>query len=141
VTDFTVGEVGAGGDRDVAGLIGNEILSRFKVIFDYSRQEMILEPNAHLSDPFGVNVSGLELELKTKPRRVIRVADVKEESAAAGAGIRTGDQLIAIDNRSTSSLSVEEIDKLLQQEEREFLLTIKRGPGVLKIKLKTKKRI
>ena len=141
VTDFTVGEAGAGGDRDVAGLIGNEILSRFKVIFDYSRQEMILEPNAHLSDPFGANVSGLEFELQTKPRRVIRVADVQEESAAAGAGIRTGDQLIAIDNQSTSSLSVEQIDKLLQQEEREFLLTIKRGPGVLKVKLKTKKRI
>ena len=141
VTDFTVGEEGAGGDRDVAGLIGNEIFSRFKVIFDYSRQEMILEPNAHVSDPFGVNVSGLELELKTKPRRVIVVADVKEESAAAGAGIKTGDQLIAIDKQSTSSLSVEQLDKLLQQEEREFVLTIKRGPRVLNIKLKTKKRI
>ena len=140
VTDFTAGEEGAGGDRDVAGLIGNEIFSRFKIIFDYSRQEMILEPNAHLSDPFGANVSGLELELATRPRRVIRVADVKEESAAAGAGIRVGDQLIAIDNQSTSTLSVEQIDKLLQQEEREFLLTIKRGAKILNIKLKTKKR-
>lgn len=141
VTDFTAGEGGAGGDRDVAGLIGNEIFSRFKVIFDYSRQEMILEPNAHLSDSFGMNVSGLEFELDTKPQRAIRVADVKEESAASGAGIQTGDQLIAIDNQSTSSLSVEQIDKLLQQEEREFQLTIKRGPKVLNVTLKTKKRI
>lgn len=141
VTDFMAGEGGAGGNRYVAGLIGNEIFSRFKIIFDYSRQEMILEPNAHLSDPFGANVSGLELELKTKPRRMIRVADVKEESAAAGAGIKTGDQLVSIDNQSTSLLSVEQIDKLLQQEEREFLLTIKRGPKVLTVKLKTKKRI
>lgn len=141
VTDFTAGEGGAGGNKFVAGLIGNEIFSRFKIIFDYSRQEMILEPNAHLSDAFGTNVSGLELELKPEPQRAITVADVKEESAAAGAGIQTGDQLIAIDEQSTSSLSVEQIDKLLQQEEREFVLTIKRGPKVLNVKLKTKKRI
>ncbi|HEV2834508.1 MAG TPA: retropepsin-like aspartic protease [Pyrinomonadaceae bacterium] len=43
--NFTVGEEGVGGSQQVAGLIGNELLSKFKVIFDYSRQEMVLEPN------------------------------------------------------------------------------------------------
>ena len=55
VADFPLGEEGSQGDKEVAGLIGNEILRRFKVIFDYSRKEMILEPNVHLSDPFPVN--------------------------------------------------------------------------------------
>ena len=55
VADFPLGEEGTQGNKDVAGLIGNEILRRFKVIFDYSRKEMILEPNVHLSDPFPVN--------------------------------------------------------------------------------------
>jgi hypothetical protein len=45
VANFTVTDEGAGANEDVAGLIGNKILSRFKVIFDYSRHEMILEPN------------------------------------------------------------------------------------------------
>ena len=58
VTDFPVGEGGSEGDRDVSGLIGNEILRRFKVIFDYSRQEMILEPNVHFTDPFKTNTGG-----------------------------------------------------------------------------------
>ncbi|HET9714139.1 MAG TPA: retropepsin-like aspartic protease [Pyrinomonadaceae bacterium] len=53
--DFPLGEEGTQSNENVAGLIGNEILRRFKVIFDYSRKEMILEPNAHLSDPFPVN--------------------------------------------------------------------------------------
>ena len=48
---------------------------------------------------------------------------------------------MAIDNQSTSSLSLERIEKLLQEQEREFLLTVKRGARVLKIKLKTNKRI
>ena len=55
VADFPLGEEGTQGNKEVAGLIGNEILRRFKVIFDYSRKEMILEPNVHLSDPFPVN--------------------------------------------------------------------------------------
>ena len=59
ITDFPTGEGVAGGDKDVSGLIGNEILRRFKVIFDYSRQEMILEPNVHLNDPFKANAGGL----------------------------------------------------------------------------------
>lgn len=141
VTDYATGAEGSEANRDVAGLIGNEIFRRFKVTFDYSRQQMFLEPNTRLSDPFGANVSGLELELQTKPRRTIVVADVMDESAAAEAGIKTGDQLIAIDKQPTTSLSVDQLDKLLQAEEREFLLTIKRGPKVLEIKLKTKKRI
>ncbi|HXC71280.1 MAG TPA: retropepsin-like aspartic protease [Pyrinomonadaceae bacterium] len=53
--DFPLGEGGVQGDKSKAGLIGNEILRRFKVIFDYSRQTMILEPNAHRSDPFPVS--------------------------------------------------------------------------------------
>lgn len=38
-----------------AGNIGNEILRRFKVVFDYSRQRMILEPNQHFGEPFELN--------------------------------------------------------------------------------------
>lgn len=139
VTDYAAGDEGSG--RDISGLIGNEIFRRFTVTFDYSRQQMFLEPNARLADPFGANVSGLELELKTKPRRTIRVADVVDESAASEVGIQRGDQLIAIDKQPATSLTVDQIDKLLQAEEREFLLTIKRGPKVLNIKLKTRKRI
>ena len=55
IADFPLGEEGTQGDKNVAGLIGNEILRRFKVIFDYLRHEMILEPNVHLSDPFPTN--------------------------------------------------------------------------------------
>jgi len=48
------------GDND--GPIGNEILRRFKVTIDYSRQRMMLEPNAHFSDPFENDMSGIAFE-------------------------------------------------------------------------------
>lgn len=43
-TIFSQARSGINAASDVEGLIGGEILSRFKVIFDYSRQRMILEP-------------------------------------------------------------------------------------------------
>lgn len=43
------------------GVIGNEVLRRFKVIFDYSRRQMILEPNRHLSELEEYDMSGMLL--------------------------------------------------------------------------------
>jgi len=34
------------------GVIGGEIFRRFKIILDYSRQQMILEPNKNFNEPF-----------------------------------------------------------------------------------------
>ena len=46
----TLSESGAGTleTHHLAGLIGGDLLRRFRVFFDYGRQEMILEPNARL---------------------------------------------------------------------------------------------
>ena len=44
------------------GLIGGDILSRFTVVFDYSRQRMMLEPNAQFSESFEADMSGLDLQ-------------------------------------------------------------------------------
>jgi hypothetical protein len=42
---------GALASPDFDGVIGGEILRRFKVIFDYARRRLILEPNAHYAQP------------------------------------------------------------------------------------------
>lgn len=138
ITNYPQADEGAGGSSDVAGLIGNEILRRFNVILDYSRQEMILEPNAHFADAFAENLSGIELELKGTRRNVYTVADITEQSAAEKAGIRAGDVLVAIDSKPASTFSLEQIAQLLQQQGREYLLTFKRGKEIFKARIKTK---
>ncbi|HEX8265325.1 MAG TPA: aspartyl protease family protein [Pyrinomonadaceae bacterium] len=49
--DASGGTAGIGG-RD--GNLGGVILRRFKIIYDYSRQQMIVEPNKFFADPFAV---------------------------------------------------------------------------------------
>ena len=43
---------GSGASEENDGVIGGEIFRRFKLILDYSRKQMILEPNKNFNDPY-----------------------------------------------------------------------------------------
>jgi len=51
---FSLDTEGAGASEENDGLIGGEILRRFKVTLDYSRKRMILEPNKSFNDPYNL---------------------------------------------------------------------------------------
>jgi len=50
LTQFSQNTSGIWATPDLAGIIGAEMLRRFRVIFDYPHGEMILEPNEHFGD-------------------------------------------------------------------------------------------
>lgn len=47
------------GDRN--GSIGGEILKRFNIVFNYSKNEMVIKRNGNFKEPFQYNLSGIEL--------------------------------------------------------------------------------
>jgi hypothetical protein len=49
---------GAGASEENDGLIGGEIFRRFKVILDYSRKRIMLEPNKSFNDPYKLEDEG-----------------------------------------------------------------------------------
>lgn len=51
-TGFLDASSGTAGLNGRDGNLGGQILQRFKVIYDYSRQQMIVEPNKFLNEPF-----------------------------------------------------------------------------------------
>ncbi len=51
LTQFSQNTSGILATPDLAGIIGAQMLRRFRVIFDYPHGEMILEPNEHFGDP------------------------------------------------------------------------------------------
>ena len=141
ITHFNMEEVGNATSKETAGLIGHEILRRFKVILDYSRQEMILEPNVHVSEPFEENMSGIELDAVGTRRVSFKVAGVGEGSPAEAADIRKGDTLVAIDGKPASSFSLEDINALFRQDGKEYSLTLRRGSKIVNAKIKTRRHI
>lgn len=47
---------------DRKGSIGNDVLRRFTVLFDYPESKLYLKPNANFKDPFVFNKSGLDIQ-------------------------------------------------------------------------------
>ena len=79
----------------LAGLIGNDILRRFNVIFNYSKRDIYMVPNSHIRDQFDYAYSGLEIYYIDGK---IEIGSVSENSPAANAGIKERDVVIAVNN-------------------------------------------
>lgn len=123
------------------GIIGNEILRRFKVIFDYSRSQMILEPNRYISDPEEYDMSGMLLIDEGADFRTFKVRRTIENSPATAAGLREGDVISGIDGKSTSNLTLERLRQMFKQKGRNYRLTIERDGQKIETKIRLRSLI
>jgi predicted aspartyl protease len=138
---FTDDTAGLRANPASVGLLGMEVLRRFKVTFDYGRSRMYLEPNSRFSDPFVYDASGLRLRASRPSFSPPFVSGVSDSSPASEAGIVRGDVLLAIDGRSTLGVAVEAIRKLLRQPNKSYELTLSRGEKRLTVKLRTREML
>ena len=123
------------------GLIGGEILHRFKVVFDYSRRRMILEPNAQFSESYESDMSGLDLTTEGEDFSAVVVNEVEKGSPAAEAGIQEDDAITAIDDHPAKEFTIAQIRKMFRQDGKEYLISLKRGEKQLQTKLKLRRLI
>jgi hypothetical protein len=121
------------------GVIGGEFLRRFKLIVDYSRRRVILEPNGRLNDPVETDMSGLEFASEGEDFRQYVVNEVIANSPASEAGFKEEDVLTAIDSRPTSAFTLEQIRALLRREGEEHTLTVRRGDETLNFRIKLRR--
>lgn len=122
-----------------AGLIGGEILRRFKLILDYSRKQLILEPNAGLADAYETDMSGLTVGTDARDCKLLKVEGVGKGTPAAEAGMIAGDIITSIDGKPMQSFTDAEMERLFSQDGREMLLGIRRGKRVLTVKIKLRR--
>ena len=137
VTSFAQAQ-GRGVRADSAGRICGGILRRFKVILDYSRRQMILEPNAARNDPFEFDMSGIVMVSEGLAFKVYRLL---ANSPASEIGLREGDIILAIDERPTSELTLEEARQLFKEAGRERLLQVRRGTEQLEFRLRLRRLV
>ena len=119
------------------GPLGNEILRRFRMVIDYSRRRLMLEPNSHLSDPIEAGMSGIDFD--TDDCRPFKVTNVLEGSPAAEAGIKAGDEIVALDGRPFKDIPSFEMEKLLSKNGAEYSLTFRRDGKELVAKMKLRR--
>lgn len=131
VTSFSTAKGGVTASSQGAdGTIGGGILSRFKVVLDYSRDQMILEPEANLAEPFPADASGLILQAGGPGLKNIAIRHVLTGTPAEAAGLHEGDIIVSVNDRDASELGLEAIRVLFYHPEV-FRLTLKRGQETL----------
>ena len=136
---FSLGDSGFVASPDYAGLLGNAILNRFRVIFDYSHKQLILEANSHLHEPFKTARSfGILIIAQGPELRTFVIARVTKDSPAERAGLRRGDTITAIDETTSAALMLEQVQQILNQEGRRHLLTLRRGNEILRLPVEIK---
>lgn len=137
----TLPSSGTFGAEGKAGNIGSAIMRRFKLIFDYSRQRMILEPNKNYSEPFEYDMSGLALVTNSPLFKSVRVQRVIDNSPASEAGIKPDDEIISVNGRPASEYRLMRLREMFREEGRVYELRLKRGDQEMTVKLKTRKLI
>ena len=128
---------GVQADDKSVGIIGNTLLKKFNIYFDYINKQIILEKNKKFDEPFQLNASGFSLQMNKKMDKVL-VHRVFNQGFAAGAGIKKDDQVVSVDGKSISDFTLPELRaffnesgksvklKVIQEgTEKEITLTLK----------------
>jgi hypothetical protein len=117
----------------LGGLIGNDILRRFNVIFNYEKREIHLTPNSHFVEPFDYSYSGIELYMVGG---MIIVGDVAKGSPAEASGLMEGDEVLAVNKNFSQNLNQYKI--ALQAAGERIKIIIRRNGALKEIEFKVK---
>ena len=112
-----------GGADHGGGNLGNQILQRFNVAFDYRNDRMLLTPNRSFERPFDWDMSGLWLQPDAGGARVGYVVD---GSPAGRAGVQVGDLVTRIGGKDLTSGDLPGLRERLRQPDQRLDLTVLR---------------
>ncbi len=141
VTSFSSASSGILADQSFSGILGADTLRRFTVVLDYPHQRLILQPNAGFGEISEFDMSGLYLTAEGKDLKTFKAFSVMSSSPAGAAGIREGDQIVAIDNQPAATFTLERIRQMFRQPDKEYSLVLLRGDNMVQTKLTTRRLI
>jgi hypothetical protein len=143
VAAFPSNASGVLANEEVAGILGNGVLRRFHVIFDWPNGRILLAPGPDVNLPFPANCSGLSLEVAPPIYHRLRVNAVIADSPAAQAGILAGDVIEAV-ARGTGKLhpdvglELASVRTELEEPGKTFLVLIERNGKPMQLTIVTR---
>lgn len=96
------------------GILGNEVLRHFNVVFDYPGERMFVTPNAQFNAPINADRSGLLI----RPHRLGAVVkSVARGDLGHGTELLVGDIITSIDGTPMTPSSISKLKRLLGSEQ------------------------
>jgi hypothetical protein len=124
------------------GNLGTGILKRFTVIFDYPDSVLYLKQGSTYNEPFEHDMSGLEYYAAGDNYDRIVISRVEPGSAADEVGLERDDEIIAINFKPVSKMTLQQIDEMFKsKDDRSLLLDVYHEKRVDKVVLTLKRRI
>lgn len=117
----------------MGGLLGNDIMRRFNVTLNYAKEEIYIVPNKHYDEVFDYSYSGMELYLIDGK---IVVGDVAKGSPAENAGLKEGDEVVAVNKNFSQNLNQYKV--ALQTPNEKVKIIFRRNGELLELEFRVK---
>lgn len=117
LNDFATSYSISGGEseNDSDGIIGNEVLNHFNLMFDYPNNRLYFKPNQRFGQPIRADRSGLLIRAH---RLGAVVKSIASDSAAADSELKLGDVITSIDGQSVTRNNLTSLKRLLASDRR-----------------------
>lgn len=122
------------------GILGNRILKRFNITFDYQSRMAYWEPNRAYKKGFEKNCAGIFFGFIDNFQR-LEIHQIIAGAPAQQAGLKKGDQVLEVQGKQVTSKDLTWIKQQLGVPDREVILKIKRKRRVKLVRIKLKAMI
>lgn len=129
-------------NSDRHGTIGSQLLSRFNIYIDFRNQLLYFKPNENFYRKFTYNVAGIEIMqiLPNVPQAEVWL--VWENSPAALAGVKVGDQIIEINGVKAFQYNINEIKHIFETPTKSPIsITLLRDEQEIKVTFDMKSKL
>lgn len=118
---------------DWYGNIGSDVLSRFKIIFDYLHEKVYLRKNGTFNNAFDYNNAGLEFISLGADYDNFLVTYVRPDSPADKAGIQKNDLVLTLNGTTVKNMDIEELyGGLIKKKGKLVRMKVQRNGEVIK---------
>ena len=112
------------------------MLRRFKVVLDYARRRLILEPGSALLDRDENDMAGMSLIAEGPELKRVKVFSVSPNTPAARSKLKEGDFILTVDGRAIEQWDLDRLSKRFKQEGAACDLIIRREDKVRGVRLR-----
>lgn len=121
----------------VSGIIGNKLLRKFNILFDYPKGKLYFEKSQYFDDEVSVNCSGMDIQMNEDMSAVL-IHQIIADSPTSDLGISVNDELVSINGKKAMDLSLVEIEKMLKKAGESVTIEVRQGGSVKEYTLKLK---
>jgi predicted aspartyl protease len=103
------------------GNLGVDLLKKFVLVFDYSNNAIYIKSSSGFNDPFEHDMSGLQYYATGDSYNHVIIERVEAGSPGELAGLEKDDEIMAINFKPVSSMTLEQIDQIFRSRDNRVL--------------------